>query len=114
QEKDEKNEFYGAFMNQWPLDNRDANSYDNLQALLTLKEAIKSLSDFNLLFRKTLSKRCSEHWLSLIFQRFSQVATFARVKRIRNLKTVNFAFINIVFDDLSMFRQGLKFLFKSC
>ncbi|MEM1588094.1 MAG: hypothetical protein QW476_00145 [Candidatus Bathyarchaeia archaeon] len=114
QEKDEKSEFYGAFINQWPLDNRDANSYDNLQALLTLKEAIKSLSDFNLLFRKTLSKRCSEHWLSLIFQRFSQVATFARVKRIRNLKTVNFAFINIVFDDLSMFRQGLKFLFKSC
>lgn len=44
QEMDPDNEYYGAFMNQWPTDRLDANAYDNLQALLTLNEAIRALA----------------------------------------------------------------------
>jgi hypothetical protein len=46
QDKDLRSVYYGAFLNQWPINNKDANAYDNLQALLTLKEAIETLSNF--------------------------------------------------------------------
>lgn len=44
QETDPNSEYYGAFMNQWPTDKPDANAYDNLQTLLTLREAIRNLA----------------------------------------------------------------------
>jgi hypothetical protein len=44
QEKNSKSEYYGAFMNEWPIV-KDANAYDNLQALLTLRETIKALNE---------------------------------------------------------------------
>jgi hypothetical protein len=42
QEKNVESEYYGAFINVWP-EKRDANAYDNLQTLLTLREIIKTL-----------------------------------------------------------------------
>jgi len=44
QEKNVESEYYGAFINVWP-EKRDANAYDNLQTLLTLREIIKTLSN---------------------------------------------------------------------
>jgi len=43
QDKDPCSSYYGAFMNQWPTDRLEANAYDNLQALLTLREAVEAL-----------------------------------------------------------------------
>lgn len=60
-------------------------------------------------FKGALDGGGTERWPPLASPRFSQVATFARVKHVRELEGVDAAFIGVPFDDLSTFRPGSRF-----
>jgi len=47
QVNDSSSVYYGGFLNQWPSEIFDANSYDNLQALITLRTLITYFESIN-------------------------------------------------------------------